>query len=402
MNLNTNKVEQSMMRCLVLLVLVCSFIGCSSTKKLKDNSCKESRVVMNDLKPKHVQKNTNGFKVIGYLRPRGYKYVKDMDLSWTTHINLSFGNINEEGELVVDQDITSVVSSLQAQNIKVFIALGGGGVKGEVGNYWRKYVDVKHRDQLISNLIGFVNRYNLDGIDVDFENDFLKSLGDNYNVFVIELKKALGSRGLSAAFPGRWLHKNVSDEAIDTFDFINIMAYDNRGPWNPNRPGQHSPLSLLTTVNDFWVKDKGVSKDKIIFGLPFYGYDFSGDKVRSAVWSNIVTNNPESGYVDQVGELWYNGIPTIAKKTHASLDMFGGVMVWSYGVDIFSDMSLIKTINQVVDAGVIEGSVLKTYYADSDGDGFGDIYHPFQAYRAPEGYVDNRKDINDLDPSVHP
>jgi len=42
------------------------------------------------------------------------------------------------------------------------------------------------------------------------------------------------------------------------------------------------------------------------------------------------------------------------------------------------------------------------YYADADGDGFGDPGNVVYACNPPQGYVDNGDDCNDADMSVHP
>jgi len=43
-----------------------------------------------------------------------------------------------------------------------------------------------------------------------------------------------------------------------------------------------------------------------------------------------------------------------------------------------------------------------TYYRDFDSDGYGDPQFPFQACSQPVGYVENKLDCDDSDPSVHP
>ncbi|MDC1106038.1 glycosyl hydrolase family 18 protein [Prolixibacteraceae bacterium] len=373
-------------------------------------ACSEDKIDLNtpsEIPTPHVAEKPSplledNFKVIGYLRPSGYPYIDQMDLSRTTHINLSFSNIGTNGKLVLKGDISDVISRLHKRGVKVFIVLGGGAISDEEAASWRRYLQANQREQLITSLVKALDQYGFDGYDLDFENTFLKSIGNNFNLFVVEFKQALKDRGLSAAFPGGWLQTNVSNKALSTLDFINVMAYDQCGPWTPDKPGQHSPLSLLNSVENFWVKRKGVDRKNIVFGLPFYGYNFGGGIVRSAGWSKIISNSPENAYVDQVGALWYNGIPTIAKKTQISLSKFGGVMVWSYGLDCFNDMSLIKTINQVVKAGYKEGEEIKTFYVDNDGDGYGDIRKPFQAYSAPKGYVNRSGDGDDNNASVHP
>lgn len=357
-----------------------------------------------------IYEEDTSFKVVGYLRPGAFSKIDKMDLSKTTYVNLSFANINSNGKLVFGSDLTPVVSKLKAKGIKVLMALGGGGVNGTISDYWYTHLASGKREATISGIVKYVEDNNLDGIDIDFENEFLKGLGNNYNLFVKELKVALHAKGkaITAAFPAGWLHGNVSTTTLKTFDFINVMAYDATGPWSPNNPGQHSPLSSVNTVINFWVKGKGISSEKIVLGLPFYGYDFERfDEYKWGLnWIQIIAENPEYAYVDEVHEtgknLYYNGIPTIANKTQEALQELGGVMNWSLGIDSFDDMSLLKTINQVIDAGPGNGQTITTYFADEDGDAYGNIYKPFQAYEQPEGYVDNRNDSDDTDATIHP
>ncbi|QZT38464.1 hypothetical protein K5X82_06095 [Halosquirtibacter xylanolyticus] len=347
------------------------------------------------------------FIVLGYLRPNEFEDIDKMDLSKTNYINLSFANINEDGRLMFKKDFKPLVKKLRSKDIRVMMAIGGGKVHGKTADYWRKHLSDPYRSKLVANMVQYVEKHKLDGIDVDFENQFLTSLGENFNLFVLDLQKSLHAKNkqITAAFPCRRINANVSKEAIGAFDFINIMSYGTKGPWRPDNPGQHSPMSLVKTVNDFWVKEQGVPHDKIVFGLPFYGFDFDqmkGNKKGGVIWSKIIKKNPEYAYIDQVGQLWYNGIPTIAKKTHEALKLFGGVMVWSYGTDVYNDMSLLKTINQVIEAGLRENQDIQTFYQDGDGDGYGDLNKPFQAYNTPKGYVANRLDTNDRDATIHP
>ncbi|WP_282135440.1 MopE-related protein [Seonamhaeicola maritimus] len=52
--------------------------------------------------------------------------------------------------------------------------------------------------------------------------------------------------------------------------------------------------------------------------------------------------------------------------------------------------------------GEIDEGVLSTFYADSDGDGYGDINMTTQACSAPSGYVDDSSDCDDTSASVYP
>ncbi len=52
--------------------------------------------------------------------------------------------------------------------------------------------------------------------------------------------------------------------------------------------------------------------------------------------------------------------------------------------------------------GQTDEGVLSTFYADADGDGYGNPASSVQACSAPAGYVANSTDCNDTDPNVHP
>ena len=47
-------------------------------------------------------------------------------------------------------------------------------------------------------------------------------------------------------------------------------------------------------------------------------------------------------------------------------------------------------------------TVLTTWYADSDGDGYGDVSEPFESCQSPSGYVSDDTDCDDGDDAIHP
>lgn len=52
--------------------------------------------------------------------------------------------------------------------------------------------------------------------------------------------------------------------------------------------------------------------------------------------------------------------------------------------------------------GLIDEGVLNTYYADADGDGYGDPASSVQACSPPPGYVSNNTDCDDTNSAIHP
>ena len=96
---------------------------------------------------------------------------------------------------------------------------------------------------------------------------------------------------------------------------------------------------------------------------------------------------------------YYNGIPTIVKKTELAKQKLGGVMIWEIASDTAGDLSLLRALDQTIKAG---NCPVKTFFKDEDGDGFGQLAKPFQACAAPAGYVADNRDPNDADAKVHP
>ncbi len=74
-------------------------------------------------------------------------------------------------------------------------------------------------------------------------------------------------------------------EITKYFDFVNVMTYDLHGSWN-NYIGHHAPLYPkkdetgddrylnIDWVVKYWLS-KGLSKDKLVLGLPAYGRTFT-------------------------------------------------------------------------------------------------------------------------------
>jgi len=128
------------------------------------------------------------------------------------------------------------------------------------------------------------------------------------------------------------------------------MAYDGAGFWNPNAPGQHSSIDFAKSNVAYWL-DRGLSKDKAVLGVPFYGYGF-GKAFREGdySYSEIVNKYPGAEKLDQVGAtIWYNGIPTIQAKAQYVVDnQLAGIMIWSLDADVKGDRSLLDALHKTL------------------------------------------------------
>lgn len=281
------------------------------------------------------------FRMIGYLPYYRFNLIDSINLEGLTHVCLAFAHPDEHGIIRMEGGgVSTVVKKLKQHNIRILLSLAGGGMSSYRSRLWSFWMSPSQRFRLIQSIISYVRQHDMDGVDVDLE---WKDVNRHYSGFIIELSEALKKEGLilSAAWPGIHRYQNLSDEALHAFDFINIMAYDLTGPWDPNRPGQHSSYEFAEDCITFW-RNQGVPAQKLNLGLPFYGYNFSDlENVYSVHFKQMVALDPSFAEIDRLGDIYYNGKELIALKTRLAMEQTGGVMFWELGQDAFNEHSLV-------------------------------------------------------------
>lgn len=287
--------------------------------------------------------------MVGYLPYYRFNYANQINFSQLTHLNIAFANPNATGLLDVGgQDIAPIVQLAKQQNLTVLISLAGGALTDEWEAAWNYWMQPNKRSIYIHNIVEYVLGQELDGVDFDLEWSHVNSL---YSPFVLELRDSMDAHGLllTAALPGTHRYPEITDEALAAYDWVNMMAYDLTGPWAPNSPGPHSPYYFAVNAINYW-RAQGVPSEKLTLGVPFYGFDFATNPVSSFTYRTIVSQNPANAYADQVGQAYYNGIPTIQQKTELALNEVSGIMIWEIGQDAYDELSLLNAIDQVVHA----------------------------------------------------
>ena len=290
---------------------------------------------------------SQAFRVVGYLPSYRFSIVNSIDYSKLTHIMVSFANPDTNGDFSYSQNLTNLVAKAHDKNCDVFISIGGGGLSSAIEDIYINKTNALERPKLINSLMNYVRDNDLDGVDVDLEGGLLSML--TYNDFMLELIDSVHAEGkkISAAF-ARWKGGSVNQIVAKSLDFVNMMSYDQTGPWSPSNPGQHSPMSQAKDDYAYWV-DKGVDSKDVVLGVPFYGYEFKNDNtVNAHTWCAIVGYYPNNLNDDQVttpnGILYYNGKITIATKTQYAIDNAGGIMIWELGQDCIGVNSLLDVI----------------------------------------------------------
>ena len=306
------------------------------------------------------------FRVVGYLPYYRWEAVSSVNYESLTHICPSFINPDENGNFSFPQDLTELINLAHAKNCKVMASIGGGVISEKASNAYKTLTSTTNRPEFIHKLMNFVRLNKMDGIDVDLEGSLVQM--SNYNAFIVELADSVHAEGLeiSAAW-AKWTNPYVKTSSADALDFINMMSYDQKGSWAPNNPGQHS--SYYNAVDDFnyWI-EREQAADKIVLGVPFYGYDFkTNGRADAMVWCEIASTYPNNINDDQAstpgGTVYYNGKTTIKNKTQFMLDQKGGgIMIWELGQDCNDSTSLLELISETI--SIANTIVNPTYHSE--------------------------------------
>ncbi len=294
--------------------------------------------------------NKSTFKIVGYysLKSALTADVATVPFNKLTHINLFFLNPDTLGNF--NQDLSSITPFIQAahaNNVKVLPSIAGGGRH----NYYHSILKDDKRSKFVQDLLQIVLKYNFDGIDVDIEGS---DIDENYEKLAIELSKAFRPHKKLVTSAIAVFYKDVlSDKALAQYDFMNIMSYDHTGPWTPSKPGPHSTYDHAVADLDYFHTVRKIPANKMVLGVGFYGYGFGPTLTSPAISMNfgdILAKYPGSENFDQLNMpdssiLYYNGIPTIRKKTALAKQMASGIMIWQILGDAPGETSLLQAIH---------------------------------------------------------
>jgi chitinase len=237
-------------------------------------------------------------QVIAYVFPQDRVLgPEEVNVSQLTRINYAFANI-KNGEIVEgfphDAENFAILNQLKRTNpsLKILISVGGWTWSGGFSN---AALTPHSRDHFISSAIRFIDRYKLDGIDIDWEypgqpgngNTFRPEDKRNYTLLLAELRQRLDREQTRL---GRHLYTSIATGASQKFldntemekvqhyvDTINLMTYDFYvgGPMTGHdAPLFHNPADPKNVSADHTLDlylQAGVLEKKIVLGVPFYG-----------------------------------------------------------------------------------------------------------------------------------
>ena len=208
------------------------------------------------------------------------------DPTLLTHINYSFAHIKSDFETldIKTESRLKKIVALKSGNpsLKVLLSVGGWGA----GNFSEMAADATHRRNFCNNCLAAIKKYNLDGIDLDWEYPTSSSAGissspddtKNFTALVKELRETIGKDYLLTMASSSSAKYVDFRSTIAYFNFINLMTYDMGNPPYHNSGLYKSSATRRScdeSVNLHF--QAGVPYGKMTLGIPFYGH---GDDVH--------------------------------------------------------------------------------------------------------------------------
>lgn len=341
--------------------------------------------------------------IVGYLFEGNDTVDPDsLNLGMVTDVIYAFAKIESD---TITEGFRSSARNLRILNkakrkhpgLRILISVGGWGWSGGFSDMC---LTADSRAKFIASAVRFVSKYNLDGIDIDWEYPGLRGAGNvhrpedkqNFTSLLAGLRMALDSLGMktgkyylmsaaAGAFGEYLMHTDIAADA-KYLDFINLMTYDMSIPGADSLAGLNAPLfadprdpdrnSADAAVAAF--EAAGVPPSKIVLGVPFYGRAWHVDTSafnglyepggRPGTRMNTTYKGLVENYIDKNGfESYWDSTSCAPYLFNRDSDTFisyedprslrdkcyyvkarglGGVMFWSFKSDYES--TLLRTL----------------------------------------------------------
>lgn len=163
------------------------------------------------------------------------------------------------------------------------------------------------RNTLINNILALATKYELDGINIDFENMYQEDK-DMFTQFIVELYPRLKEKNIvlsvdvTAPDGGEnWSMCYDRHDIANNCDYIIFMAYDQYGE-SSTKAGTTAGLNWIKIGLNKFLKTEEIESSKIILGVPFYTRlwteNSEGKVISKGIvdMKNITSTIPSSAY----------------------------------------------------------------------------------------------------------
>ncbi|KAG2172427.1 hypothetical protein INT43_004969 [Umbelopsis isabellina] len=210
-----------------------------------------------------------------------------------TEIHYSFGVIDDYEVSITN--MTTFYEFLNVTGVKKVVTFGGWAFSTDSDTI-HIFGQAVQQETFVASAVSFINKYNLDGIEIDWEYPGATDLygwagstpteypddGTNYLSMLEKMRAALPSgKSLSICAPSSfWYLQNFPIKDMSQhLDYVMMMTYDLHGQWdyNINSTGPYllSHVNQTETIEALTMVTKaGVPSNKIVMGVGSYARSF--------------------------------------------------------------------------------------------------------------------------------
>ena len=258
----------------------------------------------------------------GWASYQGYTPDK-IQAELFTQINYAFAAIDgSTGKLVLadlarDRTNLAALVKLKKQNPDLQVVLSVGG--WDHSTYFSDVASTAaRRETFAQSCLDLILEPNLDGVDLDWEYPVSGGTDgvihrpqdkQNFTLLLRAIRQKLDRQGqkdgktyrltIAGALGSGYLNCIEPQAVADTVDHIFLMAYDIHGPWDSYAdlnaplytPTESSPQYRYSVDSGVsaWLS-KGVASEKLVLGMPLYGYIYQGvSSKNSGLYSSFTS-----------------------------------------------------------------------------------------------------------------
>ena len=234
--------------------------------------------------------------LIAYCNTQELPFVTEDDIKRLDYIHISFGLVNDQGEVYWNQKGTEgVVSKIKAinPNIKMILSVGGWGADG----FSQAAATKEGREKFVASAVKIMRDNGLDGLDMDWEYPCSSMAGiasspedkENFTLLIRELREQIDGcqKGQTLSIAAGALQSYLNDtdmhEVQKYLDYVQLMTYDFYSTFstttghhaNLYADGVHEEKTSADNAIQLFV-NAGVPIEKIVMGAAFYGRSWRG------------------------------------------------------------------------------------------------------------------------------
>ena len=304
----------------LVLLLVLGLAACESTDLEPEPKPEPYREVDPTIEEPVVSLNEridDGRQVTAYV---AYYRSLTPDADMLTHINYAFAELymvdgvyqgfKPQGKLERFESIAALKKDHPLLKICLSFTHGVSNADNKQGGSFSALCKSESgRKAFAEDCLAFLKKYQLDGVDLDWEYPGLSWSGaacdpscdvDNYVLLVKQLRETLGD-AYTISYAGYCMDKQpttggyryVDIKGMDPYvDYVNIMTYD-----LDEAPHHHSALNDPRAYKDCKravdaYLNAGVSPDKLVLGIPFYGRHSWSQSPTAITYKSILSLDP--------------------------------------------------------------------------------------------------------------